>query len=212
MKGGGEGGGEGSYRPELAARYPDARLFRRTGEDEREGRAPKGGGTSFRPPRPGKWSEAIDEWVAEHEKDVERDRYEIDECGRRRKRPRRPRPYLDATSNFGPQIIALATGEAGTVRFTVWNDGNYPAWTCYVELYEGPGGYGHPLGDYELRGQRLVTLHPGERREVSVPWIRERQTGRVVGLVYDPLLDPRGFDVVEQSNRHITSVHFTNLD
>jgi hypothetical protein len=123
-----------------------------------------------------------------------------------------PRPYIDATSNFGPQITALRVGEAGTVSFTIWNDGNYPAWTCYVEVYEGPGGYTSPLSAYSLRGRRIVTLHPGERKEVSLPWVREQRTGRIVGIVFDPLLDPVDFTVVEQMNRHITSVHYSDLD
>ena len=78
----------------------------------------------------------------------------------------------------------------GTIAFTVWNDGNFPAWSCYVEVYEGPGGYSSPLSAYELRGRAIVTLHPGERREVSLPWVRRQTTGRVVGIVHDPLLDP----------------------
>jgi hypothetical protein len=149
----------------------------------------------------------------EREREAIRDQWERDRKRRRcRDRLRDvPRPYLDATSNFGPQITALPVGTAGTVSFTVWNDGLYPAWTCYVELYEGPGGYTSPLSAYARRGRRIITLHPGERREVTLPWVRQQQTGRIVGLVFDPLLDPHGLTVVEQFNRHVTSVHYTNL-
>lgn len=144
---------------------------------------------------------------------IQREReHEKDECGRDRRKVVMPRPYLDATSNFAPQISALRVGETGTITFTVWNDGNYPAWTCYVEVYEGPGGYTHPLSEYELRGRVIITLHPGEKREVTLPWVRQRKSGRVVGIVYDPLLDPRGFSVVGQYDRHITSVHYQNLE
>jgi hypothetical protein len=167
-------------------------------------------GEPIRPPKPGKWSAAIDEWLEKRE-DERDEGVEEDDCGRPQRRPRRPRPYVDATSNFGPQITALATGQPGLVTFTVWNDGNLPAWTCYVELYEGPGGYTSPLAAYALRGRRIITLHPGERRDVAVPWVRQQPTGRIVGLVFDPLLDGRDFALVEQVNRHITSVHYTGL-
>jgi hypothetical protein len=52
---------------------------------------------------------------------------------------------------------------------------------------------------------------PGERREVSLPWVRREHTARIVGIVFDPLLDPKDFTLVEQVNRHITSVHYSNL-
>ena len=81
-----------------------------------------------------------------------------------------------------------------------------------MEVYEGPRGYANPISAYTLRGRRIITLQPGERRDVTLPWVRERRTGRVVGLVFDPLLDPRDFEVAPRSNRHITSVHYQNLE
>lgn len=187
------------------AAYPDRRVFEKRPDPD-----PVASEEPVAPPKPGKWSRAIGEWIEEREKREEG--REKDECGRDVRRPRRPRPYLDATSNFGPQITALTLGQAGSVSFTVWNEGNFPAWTCYVEVYEGPGGYTHPLSDYKLRGRRIITLHPGQQREVTLPWVRQLTTGRIVGVVYDPVLDPRDFAMVEQYNRHITSVHYTNLD
>lgn len=192
--------------PTITIRYPDpARHGRKPGRPSAPPEQPP------RPPKPGKWSKAIDEWIARREKEREHER-ERDECGRDRRKVEMPRPYLDCTSNFGPQILAQNLNEPGTISFTVWNDGNYPAWSCYVEVYEGPGGYTSPLSDYELRGRAIITLHPGERREVSLPWVRRRTTGRVVGIVHDPLLDPKDFAVVEQVNRHITSIHYFNLE
>ena len=41
--------------------------------------------------------------------------------------------------------------------------------------------------------------------------VRQR-TARIVGIVFDPLLDPIDFTLVEQHNRHITSVHYSDLD
>jgi hypothetical protein len=186
--------------------YPDRRQFERPPEPD-----PVAGGEPVPPPKPGKWHQAIRKFLAQREKEREKER-ERDECGRDRRKVRMPRPYLDSTSNFIPHILALRVNEPGTVSFTVWNDGNYPAWTCYVEVYEGPWGYTSPLSAYSLRGRRIITLHPGERREVSLPWVRMQRTGRIVGIVFDPLLDPRDFAVVEQSNRHITSVHYDDLE
>lgn len=192
--------------PTVKIRYPDA--SRHSRKPDRPSEPPK---QPPRPPKPGKWSKAVDQWIARREKEREHER-ERDECGRDRRKVEMPRPYLDCTSNFGPQILAQNLNEAGTILFTVWNDGNFPAWSCYVEVYEGPGGYTSPLSDYELRGRAIITLHPGERREVSLPWVRRRTTGRVVGIIHDPLLDPKDFAVVEQVNRHITSIHYFNLE
>lgn len=193
--------------PKRGVRHPDPRQFEK--EPERD---PVADGKPVPLPRNRKWKGELDQWLAKRREEREAGFQHLrDDCGRDVRKMRMPRPWLDATSNFGPQISSLRIGEAGSISFTVWNDGNYPAWSCYVEVYEGPGGYTHPLSSYALRGRRIITLHPGERRDVHLPWVRMEQTGRVVGLVFDPLLDPRDFDVVEQFNRHITSVHYTNL-
>lgn len=178
--------------------YPDPRHWTR-----RERKEPYDPGKSYPAPRPGKWSKEIDAWLKrrqrEHEKEKEHNRHRV----------RMPRPYLDCTSNFGPQLDDFGLNVPGSMSFTVWNDGNFPAWTCYVELYEGPWGYSSPLSAYQLRGRRIITLMPGEQREVAVPWTRRLNQARVVGIVFDPLLDPRDFALVEQHNRHITSIHYT---
>ena len=89
--------------------------------------------------------------------------------------------------------------------------GNFAAITCYTEVYEGPGGYSTPLSGYELRGRKVITLQPGEEREVSLPWVRTRQSGRIVGIAYDPVLDPKNWYLDQETphhNRHVTSIHF----
>jgi hypothetical protein len=177
--------------------WPDPGQGTQPGEDE--GEIP---GETYHPPQGGVWREGISEWWRQRQIDHPHHTPSVE----------MPRSRLDCTSHFGPQIVALATGEPGTVHFTVWNEGNFPAWTCYVQLWEGPGGYSHPLRDYALRGQALITLQAGEQREVDLPWLRMRQSGRIVGIVFDPLLDPIDFTLVEQYNRHITSVHYTNLE
>jgi hypothetical protein len=122
-----------------------------------------------------------------------------------------PRPWIKASSNFGPQINNQSINQPGEISYTVSNMGNFAAITCYTEVYEGPGGYDIPLSGYELRGRKVITLQPGEEREVSLPWVRTRQSGRIVGIAYDPVLDPKNWYLDEETpqyNRHVTSIHF----
>ncbi len=170
-------------------------------EREPEGEVP---GEQIHPPEHGKWKDEIHKWWKDRQKERQDEEDED--------RLPMPRPYVDCTSHFGPHVLPLRVDEPGTVSFTVWNDGNFPAWTCYVQIYEGPTGYSHPLSDYELRGQKIITLQPGERRDIPLPWVRRQQTGRIVGICFDPILDPKDFTLVEQRNRHITSVHYLNLE
>lgn len=160
-------------------------------------------GPRITPATPGPWKDDIKTWWADRKRQREEDgTLHVPE------KPI-PKPFLDCSSKFGPQLRALALNEPGEVSFTVWNDGNAPAWTCYVEVYEGPSGYSSPLSAYGLRGRRIISLRPGERREVRLPWVRREASARIVGIVFDPLLDPKDFTLVEQRNRHITSVHYT---
>jgi hypothetical protein len=165
-----------------------------------EGREPEQRRTKPVPiPEPGKWSEGIDAWIKEHGGETPG------------KENRRPRPYLDISAILAPQISAYGVGEAGIITVNVWNGGNVPSWSCYVEVYEGPGGYTTSLNGYVLKGQQIVNLHPGQHRDVSLPWVRGNTTGRIVAMVYDPILDPRGFTVVPQVDRHVVSIHYQNL-
>ena|GEM_PF-2600107 len=122
-----------------------------------------------------------------------------------------PRPWIKASSNFAPQINSQSINQPGEISYTVSNMGNFAAITCYTEVYEGPDGYSTPLSGYELRGRKVITLQPGEEREVSLPWVRTRQSGRIVGIAYDPVLDPKNWYLDQETpqyNRHVTSVHF----
>jgi len=122
-----------------------------------------------------------------------------------------PRPWIKASSNFAPQINSQSINQPGEISYTVSNMGNFAAITCYTEVYEGPGGYSTPLSGYELRGRKVITLQPGEEREVSLPWVRTRQSGRIVGIAYDPVLDPKNWYLDQgtpKHNRHVTSGHF----
>ena len=152
----------------------------------------------IQPPPPGQWSHDL----------------RLRLGTRRNTQPRLelPRPYLNCSSNFWPQIVGLGLEEPSLVFFPVWNEGNFAALTCYVELYEGPSGYSSALSAYALRGRKIITLQAGERRDVRLTWERRLPTGRIVGICYDPLLDPKDFLFVEQHNRHITSIHYVSQE
>lgn len=174
-------------------------------ERQPEGEVP---GERRYPPEPGEWKDKIREWWEKRQKEHDEERDKED----RERRPM-PRPYLYILANYmWGDFSRLQVDEPGTVGFVVWNEGSFPAWNCYVQVFEGPPSYSHPLSDYELRGQRIITLQPGELREVSLPWVRRRSTGSIVGVCFDPLLDPRDFTLVDLTNRHINIGQYTNVE
>jgi hypothetical protein len=101
------------------------------------------------------------------------------------------------------QVREHGVGQSTRILLEVWNSGEAPSWSCHVELYQGPDPYGHPLADYALRGSERLTLHPGERRQVAVPWTRlGGGPGQILALIYDPLLDPLDFEAVIHAEPH----------
>lgn len=150
-------------------------------------------------PEPGTWSEAVREWWNNRRAERGTPPYEED----------MPRPFLRITADLASQTAQYGLNEPGYITFLVHNGGHSPSTLCHVEVYEGPGGYEHPLSAYSLRGSKVVSLQAGERRHVTLPWIRRRPgESRLVGLCYDPLLDPFTLEQVVQVDRHITSIHF----
>jgi len=130
-----------------------------------------------------------------------------------------PRPYLTAPpvlSSRGPladQLRAIGPQQDGEVSFWVYNEGNGASWTCFAEAYEGqwtPSQVdGHPISTYRLTGRRVITLQPGQRREVTVPWRLERLSyGSILVACYDPMLDPRSPTITEVRDRQSTGIHW----
>lgn len=151
-------------------------------------------------PEPGEWKGLIDKFIQEHPVDYQ---YDPDKGFMA--------PRLECTSNFGPEIRYLGIEDSGTVTVTVTNKGNGISFSAYVEVYEGPWGYTHPLRDYRLCDYEALTINPGQTVDVELRWNRLREAGRIVGVCFDPFLDPRGFHLVEQYNDHITSIHYGPL-
>jgi len=117
-------------------------------------------------------------------------------------------PQLNCTSNFGPQIRDAGIGEETTVTVKLMNEGTGPSFFTYVQIYEGPRGYNSPVSDYRLCDEKIVSIQPGQTRDVDLLFWREKTSARIVGICFDPMLDRRDFALVEQYNRHITSVHY----
>lgn len=157
-------------------------------------------GTRFVPtPEFGEWKELIDVYTKECPPDFQ---YDPDKGFMA--------PRLECTSNFGPEIRNLNVGESTTVTVTITNKGNGISFCSYVEVYEGPRGYTHPLREYRLCDYKIVTINPGQTLDVKLNWSRLLTSGRCVGICFDPFLDPRSFQLVEQYHDHITSIHYIN--
>jgi hypothetical protein len=120
------------------------------------------------------------------------------------------RPYLriHSRANTSYQIGQLERDEPGTVTFEVLNEGSFPSWTCYVELFEGPFDVPRPISDFESRGRTIVSIQAGQRRDVDVPWLRTMpRPSSMAATVYDPLLDPR-VSQVEAVHRQLRVFEF----
>lgn len=147
-------------------------------------------GDGFVPsPEPGEWKELIDEYLQTHPLDFQYD----PELGFAA-----PRLRAEFTMVRWRQV-----GETDWVHMQVSNRGNGISFSAYAEIYEGPIGYGHPLRDYQLCDYKTLTLHPGQRAHVKLSWTRQLAQGNLVGVCFDPLLDPRGFSIVERDHPHL---------
>jgi hypothetical protein len=104
------------------------------------------------------------------------------------------------------------------VRYIVRNDGNLPAWTCYVESYMGEHE-SDPISACELVEQEIIVIQPGEQREVRLNWKptcggRVLREGFVIGICYDPLMDPLGprdSILVGSNDRHIARACYSSI-
>lgn len=146
-------------------------------------------------PEPGKWKESIYNYAKTHPVNF---RYNPDKGFMA--------PRLECTSKFGPDAMFLveylSLGDSATVTVRVTNKGNGISFACYVEVYDGPGGLS--LEDYRLCDYKIITINPGQTVDVKLNWNNRLPRGRIVGVCFDPFLDPRGFHLVEQGNDHIT--------
>ena len=102
-------------------------------------------------------------------------------------------PLLEININFKNQRVAIRNG--GNIIVSVTNNGNGTAYTPFVELIETTirGLFDNPP-DPDLSPRRsflmLPVLYPHQTRIVQLPWTRQFDSGIMVGICYDPILDP----------------------
>ena len=178
--------------------YPDLNLWKKPNLGK-----PENIKTHYKLPGQGKWKNNLKDWITK--KKTEQDRRDQKGEG-----DYIPLPHLNCTGGFIVRDISTFpqdfVGSIEGASFTVWNDGDYPSYTCYVEIYEGPVGYSHPLIDYELKDRKIISLYPGERRTIERKFGNKIKNGSIVGIVFDPIKDPKDFVSVERFNRHIKSM------
>jgi hypothetical protein len=94
------------------------------------------------------------------------------------------------------------------VNISVRNEGNATSYCTAVELYEGPFMTATPqiFEDCELRDRKVVVLHPGVERQLTLSYTRKRSVGQAIGICYDPFHDPKvfengiGFGIIDRKN------------
>ena len=131
-----------------------------------------------------------------------------------------PKPYLrlDYTWNSIKQLTnspswPSAPNQPIELSFDVSNMGTFPAITCYIDVLEGPPLENQaPLSEYELRDRKIMTLQPGAQKTIKFNNIYlKNQSGLLLGIIYDPLLDPKGWNIngpISWNNRHLHHAGF----
>ncbi len=152
------------------------------------------------PPQEGAWKDAIDGYIKEHPLEFQ---YDPDKGFMA--------PVLHINSDFTSDLFPSGVGDQQVATMNVTNLGNGASFNTYVELYDGPWGYQNPLRDYRLCKSKVISIQPGQKIAVKLTWTRMHASGRLVGICYDPFLDPRGFNLVQQIHRHIASIHYASL-
>tara|TARA_B100000315_G_C14570665_1_gene585301 strand:+ start:316 stop:1068 length:753 start_codon:yes stop_codon:yes gene_type:complete len=132
-----------------------------------------------------------------------------------------PKPWLsiDYTWNSIKQLTNSPSWPPGPnqpieLSFDVSNMGSFPAITCYIDVLEGPPlGEQAPLSEYELRDRKIMTLQPGTQKTIKFNNIYlKNQSGLLVGIVHDPLLDPKGWYIDGPISFHNRHLHHASFD
>ena len=164
-----------------------------------------------------KWKEGIRGWWIKRQAARASQRKTEREEGKRPDVPT-PQPFLfcgkqrSSRGWLGEQIIPLALNEKADVAFVVENRGNAATWTCYVEMYEGPFvAYHIPYTELRLTDRKIISVHPGEAKEVALQWQRTRSVyGSISIRCFDPVLDP-GLLTFEQYDRKNSGISWEKL-
>jgi hypothetical protein len=142
------------------------------------------------PPQEGPWKDTIDAYIEDHPINFHYDP---------EKGFMRPLLSIDLDINASYR-------RGGSAIAQVTNQGNGLSFNTYVELYIGPTGSQLPLSAYTLRDYAIITIHPGQMIKLKLKWGRLDPPCRILGVCYDPFLDPRDFEVVESHHRQFSSI------
>lgn len=127
-------------------------------------------------------------------------------------------PRLVCTSISVSEARKHIAGYSAIASISVTNRGNGVSFSSYVEMYRKVAS----VSSYKLRDYRILTINPGQTVDVQLKLKRCWKEIIVVGVCFDPFLDPRGFQIEElnddihlnelvKHNDHITSIQ-CNLD
>lgn len=102
------------------------------------------------------------------------------------------------------------------VTISVTNSGNGISFSSYVEVYARRFGY-NSAKYFRLSNYRVLTINPGQTvnvrmeldYEISSLWLdkhKKIKEEKIVGVCYDPILDPLGFRVKELNDRQLSEL------
>jgi len=108
------------------------------------------------------------------------------------------------------QIAGIPKFQEGAIFFNVRNDGNCPAYTCCVEIYEGSKKDSQKFSEYRFRDRIIISLQPQQTKKVTLEkWKRDQTSGYFIGTCFDPILDPRKSDEFQTGDRNLVFTSFT---
>ncbi len=120
-------------------------------------------------------------------------------------------PRLSCYSNFKEDLANIRHGEHGTVTVTVVNQGAAASYNTCVALYskwvyrpERYGGNPSTIRELHRVASTIIAIGPGQAIDVVFTY-RDISITSLVGVCYDPLLDPVNPEVdIYAGDRHIT--------
>ncbi|HEY43861.1 MAG TPA: hypothetical protein G4O11_07755 [Anaerolineae bacterium] len=146
------------------------------------------------------WKRLIHEYVEQHPV-----KFHYEQC----KGFASPRLVVTAKFPFFGTSDVFSVRNFRKLIVNVTNNGNGISFSTYVEVFEGPLGFGHRLIDYRLCSYQILTVNPGQTVTISMRYNRLMRSGSLVVVCFDPFLDPLGFHIVEQKHHdHLTSWHY----
>ena len=95
-----------------------------------------------------------------------------------------------------PWFVAPSVSGSCDVIISVRNEGTATSYYTVIELLEGPpqAVTNNDIDDCELRDRKIITLHPGQEKKITLKYTRKYAAGQAIGICYDPTFDPKVFE------------------